>query len=238
MLAAIHATGEALPVDVISTVVVGTEPPTRGSGYLRMLREVLIPTAARVASYLDVVVGGPIGREDALTVLEAGRRHGLRPRVHVDDADGLAVAVEVGAVSMDGMAGMEAAAGTVAEADSVMVGVPVASWLGGGPDPVAAMWDAGVVVALGTGCRRAGVASMPLAMAMAVHHGGLTAEQALWSATRGGALAVESPEKGRIAAGAPADLVVLEAAEVDDLVTTPGRDPVQRVVKGGIPLGA
>jgi imidazolonepropionase-like amidohydrolase len=78
---------------------------------------------------------------------------------------------------------------------------------------------------------------MPLAMAVSVHHGRVAPERALWSATRGGALAVEEPEKGVVSPGSVADLVVLDAETAGDIVAVPGRDPVVRVVKNGVALG-
>ncbi|CAN5879561.1 imidazolonepropionase [soil metagenome] len=237
-LAAIRAAGEALPTDVIPSFVVGTVPPVRGSGYQHMLESVLIPTASRVASYLDVVVGAPLSTTQAREVIDHGRRHGLAPRVHVDDTDALEVALDCQVVSVDGMVGLEEAATVVAESGSVMVSVPIATWVTARPDPARSMWEAGAIVALGSGCQVAKVPNMPMTMAVAVHHGGLTPEQALWSATRGGALAIEEREKGLVTPGAVADLVVLGPISVSDLVTEPGSDPVLRVVKDGVPLGA
>jgi imidazolonepropionase len=237
MLAAVRAAADTLPADVVSSVVAGTDPPHRGSGYRPLLESVTIPTASRIASYLDVVVGGPLDGDDARAVIATGRRHGLRPRVHVDDDDALAVAFESRVVSVDGMTGLADAAEAVAESGSVMVSVPAAAWVEGRPDPVLEMWDAGVVVALGTGCRAGVVSTMPMAMAVSVHHGRLDPDRALWSATRGGALAVEEPEKGRVTLGAVADMVILDAETALDLVSEPGRDTVHRVVKDGALVG-
>lgn len=237
MLSGIRAAAESLPTDVVSTVVAGSTPPERGAGYRAMLETVILPTAAGIASYVDVVVGDALDPFEANSVIEAGRRHGMRSRVHVDRPEALELAIESGALSVDGMAGMEHAASAVAAAGAVMVSVPVESWAEGEPDPAAAMWEAGVVVALGTGCRRFSVPSMPLAMAVSVHHGRLSPEQALWSATRGGALAVEEPEKGVVFPGATADLILLDAETPSDLVTEPGRHPVVKVVKNGVVMG-
>lgn len=236
LVSAIAAADDALPTDVVAGVVVGTDPPTRGSGYRAMLESVLLPTVSQVAVYLDAVVGGALSTTEAVGVLEAGRRRGLRPRVHVDGGGGLEAALSARAVSVDGMWGMEASAAAVADAGIVMVSLPAASWMQDRPDPAAEMWDRGVVVALGTGCVGGVVPSVPMAMAVAVHHAALTADQALWSATRGGALAVEEPERGIVTLGAVADLVVLEAEHPADVVAEPGRDPVVRVVKDGTPL--
>lgn len=236
ILSAIGGAGEALPGDVVAAAVVGSEPPPRAGGYRAMIESVLLPTVSRIATYLDVVVGGWLREQDAADVLEGGRRRGMRPRVHVSDEAALEVALDARAVSVDGMWGMESSAGAVAEAGMVMVSLPAVSWIGDRPDPAPAMWEEGVVVALGTGCAGGVVPTVPMAMAAAVHHGGLTADQALWSATRGGALAVEEPERGMVGLGATADLVVLDAEATYDIVAEPGRDPVVRVIKDGTPL--
>lgn len=50
------------------------------------------------------------------------------------------------------MAGLGAAGGAPLPKQG-QVSIPVGSWASVAPDPVAEMWDAGVVVAFGTGCR-------------------------------------------------------------------------------------
>lgn len=237
VLSALQAAGGALPADIVAAMGAGIDPLGRGTEYLRLVTDIVIPAAATVAPYLDVVVGSAWSDEEATAVVGAGRRHGMRPRVHVDGPEALAVALDTRAVSVEGMTGMEEAAAAVSEAGVVAVSVPVSSWTGGRSDAGSALWDAGAVVALGTGCGDGGVPTMPLAMAIAVHHGGVTPDQALWSATRGGALALEEPEKGTVRLGAVADLVVLEVETASELVAEPGRDPVHRVIKDGSPVG-
>lgn len=237
MLAAMRAAADTLPADVVASMVVGSDSVPRGAGYRSMLESVLIPTASRIASYLDVVVGGPLDDEAARAVIRAGRRHGLAPRVHVDTSEALDLAFDCGAVSVDGMTGLGRAAEAVAASGTMMVSVPAAPWAAGSPDPAAEMWDAEAVVALGTGCRDGAVSTMPLAMAVAVHYGRLEPDQALWSATRGGALAIEEPEKGVVAPGAVADLVILDTETSADVVSEPGADTIYRVVKDGVAIG-
>lgn len=238
MLSAIRAAGETLPGDVIPTVAAGMEPPVRDNGYVAMLETVLVPIVARIARYLDVVVSGPIDGEDGMRLIEAGRRQGLGARVHVDSDESLELALSGRAVTIDGAWGMEAAADAVATSGTVVVCLPATSWIGGRPDPSLPMWEAGVTVALGTGCVEGVVPTVPMAMAAAVHHAGLTAAEALWAATRGGALAIEAPEKGAVALGSVADLVVVDGETPGDIVAEPGRDRVVRVIKDGALVGS
>ncbi|MGH9196563.1 MAG: amidohydrolase family protein, partial [Acidimicrobiia bacterium] len=65
---------------------------------------------------------------------------------------------------------------------------------------------------------------------------GLTLEEALWSSTRGGALALEEPNKGRIAPGAAGDVVVLEADTYKHLGYQPDLNLAKIVVKQGDPV--
>lgn len=236
VLSAIAAASEMLPCDVVAAVVVGTDPPPRGRGYQTMLETLLLPTVASIASYVDVVVGGPLDRDAAKSVIVTGRRHGLRPRVHVSDFEALEVGLEGGAVSVDGLWGVDGSTAPLAETGIVAVSVPAASWMGSMVEPAAALWEAGAIVALGSGCSEGAVPTIPMAMAVAVHDGGMRPEAALWAATRGGALALEEPQKGMLGLGATADLVVLDAETPADIVAEPGRDPVHRVVKDGSPL--
>ena len=101
--------------------------------------------------------------------------------------------------------------------------------------PARLLWDAGVVVALATDCNpgTSYVESMPLVVAIACLEMGLTPAEAVWAATRGGALSLELPDRGWIGKGAVADLVVLDAPSHLHLPYRPGTALVHAVVKGG-----
>ena len=72
----------------------------------------------------------------------------------------------------------------------------------------------------------------PSSIALACLEMGLTPEEALWAATRGGALALDEPDKGWVVEGAVADLAVLDAV-VPAPALPPGSDLVWAVVKDG-----
>jgi len=98
------------------------------------------------------------------------------------------------------------------------------------------LWDTGVTVAIATDCNpgTSNIESMPLVVALAVHELGLSPAEAVWAATRGGATALGLGDRGVVAAGAKADLAVLEAASHVDLSYRPGSVEPWKVLKEGI----
>lgn len=97
-----------------------------------------------------------------------------------------------------------------------VVAVPT-GWSAGGK--LGPLWGR-ATVGLGSG----GVArygrndSMALAIWLAVRDLGLRIDEALWSATRGSAIAMDWAERGHIVRGAVGDAVVLDTDHLDDLV--------------------
>jgi imidazolonepropionase len=63
---------------------------------------------------------------------------------------------------------------------------------------------------------------MPLMIALAVRELAMTAEEAVWAATRGAAQSLRRSDIGRIAIGARADLTVLDAPSYLHLPYRPG----------------
>jgi imidazolonepropionase len=63
---------------------------------------------------------------------------------------------------------------------------------------------------------------MPFVIALAVRELGMTAAEAVWASTRGGAIALRRPDIGWLGVGARADLAVLEAPSYRHLAYRPG----------------
>lgn len=94
----------------------------------------------------------------------------------------------------------------------------------------------GVRLALASGFDPHGVelTGMPMVMLMAAELAGLTPEGALWSATRGSALALGDETRGLVRKGAAADLLVHDAEAPVDILRRPSTAPWSVIVSGQI----
>jgi len=77
---------------------------------------------------------------------------------------------------------------------------------------------------------------MAFCLALAVRDMGMTMEEALLAATRGGARALRRDDVGHLAPGARADAVILAAPSYSHLVYRPGVPLVAATIAGGRPV--
>ncbi|MBM3695997.1 MAG: imidazolonepropionase [Actinobacteria bacterium] len=243
ILEAARAVGERVPLDVVPTFL-GAHVTARGMGredYLRLVSGEMLAACAPLARYCDVFCDrGAFTVDEARRVLRAGRERGLRPRIHAEQlahTGAAALAAELGAASADHLEHATAEdAALLRQAGVVAVLLPAAAFSMRAPQaPARLLWDAGVTVALATDCNpgTSYVESMPFVIALACLQMGLTPEEALWAATRGGALALDEADKGWVVEGAVADLAVLEAPSYRHLPYRPGSDLVWALIKDG-----
>jgi imidazolonepropionase len=217
------AAGRAVAERVAATVAVSWRVP--GSVPPQELKRVLGPAASRLASNALVSCPGPPHAIEEL--LEAVRP--LRPRVELcDEPDGCLDAAE-GALSVAGPGHVSPVEGVVSITEPLAL-------LDGRSLPARKLWDGGAVVALASrnDPERRVVRSPGLMIALLVEVGGLSISEAMWAATRGGALALGDPERGRVRPGDIADLVVLDSDSLGDLVRRPDSGWASAVVSGGV----
>jgi imidazolonepropionase len=209
-------------------------------GYVALVTGEMLDACAPHARWIDVFCDrGAFGADQAREILAAGIARGLAPRIHANQlqhGDGIAVAVEMGAASADHCTfttdrdlGLLAGSGTVATL------LPGAEFSTRSPYPDARrMLAAGVTVALATDCNPGSsyTTSMPFCIAVAVREMHLSPDEAVWAATAGGAAALRRHDIGRIAPGARADLVSLNAPSHIHLAYRPGVDLIDRVWSG------
>jgi imidazolonepropionase len=215
--------------------------------------------AADPAAYLDLVCGpmldacaphcrwadvfcerGAFGEDEARAVLTAGLSRGLLPRIHASQlgpGPGIRLAVELGAASADHCTFLtDADVAALASSDTVATLLPGAEFSTRQPYPDARrLLDAGATVALATDCNpgTSYTTSMPFCVALAVRDMRMTAEEAVWSATAGGARALRRTDVGYLAPGARADLIILDAPSHAHLAYRPGVPLVHAIYKSG-----
>ncbi|MFF9017938.1 imidazolonepropionase [Streptomyces sp. NPDC014870] len=211
------------------------------AGYVDLVTGEMLDACAPYARWVDVFCEkGAFDGDQARAILTAGKAKGLHPRVHANQLSfgpGVQLAVELDAASADHCTHL-----TDADVDALASGATVATLLPGAEFSTRAQWpdarrliDAGVTVALSTDCNPGSsfTSSVPFCIALAVRDMGMTPDEALWSATAGGARALRRTDVGRLSPGARADLTVLSAPSHVHLAYRPGVPLVSEVWRRG-----
>src|SRR5436190_16069657 len=190
----------------------------------------MLEACAPRARWIDVFCeDGAFDVDQSRAVLEAGREAGLGLRVHANqlgEGPGAQLAVELGAASADHCTYLaDADVDALASGTTVATFLPATDFSTREPYPDARrVIDAGARIALATNTNPGSsyTTSMGFVLALAVRDMRMTVEEALLAATSGGAAALRRDDVGRVAPGARADLVVLDAPSYEHLVYRPG----------------
>ncbi|MDP3950258.1 imidazolonepropionase [Microbacterium sp.] len=229
-------------VTFLGAHVVPSEYADLSDEYVDLVTGPMLHACVPHARWIDVFCEtGAFSVEQSRRVLEAGIARGLSPRVHASQlgpGGGVKLAVELGAASIDhGTYLTDDDVAALAASDTVLTLLPGVEFSTRQPYPDARrLIDDGVTVALAcdTNPGSSFTSSMPFCIAIAVRDMGMTPTEALWAATAGGARALRRDDIGIIAAGARADLVLLDAPTHVHLAYRPGVPLVSRVWKDGI----
>ncbi|MEV3873318.1 imidazolonepropionase [Streptomyces sp. NPDC049906] len=228
-------------VTYLGAHVVAPEYADDPAGYVALVTGPMLDACAPHARWVDVFCeAGAFDGDQARAVLRAGAARGLVPRVHANQLShgpGVQLAVESGAASADHCTHLtDADVAALADGDTVATLLPGAEFSTRAPWPDARrLLDAGATVALSTDCNPGSsfTTSMPFCIALAVRDMGMTPDEAVWSATAGGARALRREDVGRIVPGAYADLALLDAPSHVHLAYRPGVPLVSRVWRRG-----
>jgi imidazolonepropionase len=210
--------------------VVPAEFEGRADDYVSLVTGEMLNQVAGSAKWIDVFCDlGAFTVEQAREILSAGKAAGLQPRIHANQLQqggGIQLAVEMDCASADhcthfDQADIDALAGSNTAA-TLLPGAEF-STRANYPD-ARKLWDAGVTVALATDCNPGSsyTTSMPFCIAIAVRDMKFTVEQAIWSATMGGASALRRGDVGALKVGMRADLIDLNAPSALHLAYRPG----------------
>ncbi|MER5929698.1 imidazolonepropionase [Streptomyces sp. NPDC002054] len=211
------------------------------AAYVDLVTGEMLTACAPYARWVDVFCEkGAFDGDQARAILTAGAAAGLIPRVHANQLSygpGVQLAVELGAASADHCTHL-----TDADVDALANSETVATLLPGAEFSTRAQWPdarrllaAGATVALSTDCNPGSsyTSSMPFCIALAVRDMGMTPDEALWSATAGGARALRRTDIGVLTPGARADLALLDAPSHVHLAYRPGVPLVSAVWQHG-----
>jgi len=228
-------------VTFLGAHVVPAEYAGDRAGYLDLVCGPMLAACAPHARWVDVFCEqGAFDADEAAAVLAAWQAAGLSPRVHANQlgpAPGVQVAVSAGAAAADHCTYLtDADVDALASSGTVATLLPGVEFATRQPYPDGRrLLAAGVTVALATDCNPGScfTSSMPLCVALAVRDMHLTTEEAVWSATAGGARALRRSDVGHLSPGARADLVLLDAPSHTYLAYRPGVPLVSAVWQAG-----
>ena len=247
MLRAIRRLRDLQPVAIAATFMGAHEVPVeyraQRDAYVRLVIDEMLPAVAAsgLAEWNDVFCEqGVFTPEESQAILEAGRRLGLRPRIHADElalSGGARTAAAVRAASADHLIFVDdAGAEAMAAAGVVATLLPAAAFFLklGRFAPARLLVARGVPVALATDMNPGGgfSASMPFVIALAAFGMGLTLEEALVAATLNGAAALDrAGDVGSLEPGKCLDAVFIHGTLAD--LARIGAPVVAGVMTGG-----
>jgi imidazolonepropionase len=224
--------------------VVPGEYKGKSDEYVELICEQMITQVRPYAKWIDVFCDkGAFTTEQARKILKAGVAAGLKPRLHanqLEQGEGIALGVELGAASVDHVSHFNKE-----DIEKLAASKTVATLLPGAEFSTRSIYpdarkliSAGVKVALASDCNPGSsyTTNMPLMIALAVREMFFTPEQALWSATKGGAVALQRDDIGHLAVGAKADFVILKESSYIHLAYRPGVNLIGQVWQDGKPI--
>lgn len=221
--------------------VVPPEFDGQSDDYVSHVCSVMVPVCAPHARWIDAFCEtGAFDADQCRAVLQAGRAAGLGLRLHANQlgfGPGVRLAVEMGCASADHCTYLtDADISALAGSSTVATFLPATDFSTRQPYPDARrVIDGGATVAIATNCNPGSsyTTSMSFCIALAVRDLRMTADEALWAATAGGAAALRRTDIGAVYRGARADLVLLDAPSYTHLVYRPGVPLVAVTIEAG-----
>ncbi|MFY8035520.1 MAG: imidazolonepropionase [Cyclobacteriaceae bacterium] len=236
---------------VVKTTFLGAHAVPREMtkpAYLDLIIQEMIPAVAQenLADYIDVFCEqGFFSPEETMRVIEAGRKHGMKPRIHANQLNrsgGVQVGVQTQALSVDHLENIGDEEILLLQNSGVMpTALPGAAFFLGLPFPPArAMLQAGLPLAIATDYNpgSAPSGSMPLMLSLACIKMKMTPEEAVNATTINTASCLELLDThGSITRGKVANLIVTQP--IPSIAYIPyrfGTNWIERVILNGKPI--
>jgi imidazolonepropionase len=212
--------------------------------YVDLLINEMIPAVAKqqLATFCDVFVeDSAFSLEEAHAILEAGKRHGLRPKLHADqlsDGGGATLAAELGAISADHLEQIsDAGIANMAAQGVIAVTLPIASlYTQETPLNARKLIQAKIPVAVATDYNPGSAPSyhLPLALMLACNLNRMSPAEALKGATIYAARALGVDESlGSLERGKKADFTILDTLSVNHWLYQFQSNNCTATIKGG-----
>ena len=218
-------------------------PESHIDDYVNLVCGEMLTQCAPFAKWIDAFCDvGAFSVEHSRAILSAGAKLGLGLRVHANQLQhggGVQLGVELGAASCDHCSHLNSSdisALADSQGKTVATLLPTAELCTRANFPDARqLIDAGVTVALASDCNPGSsyTTSIPLVISLAVLKMNMTCDEALWSATAGGASALRRTDIGNLAVGSCADFAILNSPSHIHLAYRPGVKIVDAVYKNG-----
>lgn len=249
MLRAIASAAAGWPGTVVPTALLGhaLDPALPPHRFVEQTIEETLPVVQAAFPGITVDAYCEVGAwsvEACVRLFERAIAAGSPVRVHAHQFNSLGMvqeAVRLGAASVDHLeASTPADLDLLAESAAFGVILPACGFhVDGRYADARRFLNSGGALALATNCNpgSAPTSSMPLAVALAVRHCGLTPAEAIAACTVNAATLLGFDDRGIIAPGARADLVLLRHADERMLAYEFGGNPVDAVVCGGRVVG-
>lgn len=209
--------------------------------YVSLVTGKMLESVSENSKWIDVFSDrGAFDPDQTRRILKAGIAKGLKPRLHANQLEqgmGISIGVEFDAASVDHVSHFtDGDIALLAGSNTVATLLPGAEFSTRSAYPDARrMLEAGVTVALASDCNPGSsyTNNMSFIIALAVREMYFTPEQALWSATAGGAAALRRTDIGRLTPGALADFAILTSPSYIHLAYRPGVDQIEQVWRNG-----
>jgi imidazolonepropionase len=246
-LRAIRDLNRTHTVDIVPTFLGAHDIPaeftSRRADYVTCIVNEMIPRVAAeaLAEWCDVFCDvGYFTPEESIAILEAGKRAGLKPRIHADQlatSGGCRAAAHVGARSADHLVHVdESEADALASANVCAVLLPIAAFYLKLDRfaPARMLIDRDVPVALATDVNPGGgfSPSMPFAMSLACFDMDMTLEESLVASTLNAAWSLDRADSvGSLEVGKLMDAVIVRGSLTELLRV--GTNTIRNVIKRG-----
>jgi imidazolonepropionase len=240
------------PLEIVSTLlgahVLPREfrgSPAGGKKYVEFLTDKLIPEVAqqKLAEFCDVFCErGAFSVAQSRQILEAGKRHGLQPRIHAEQLSHIGatrLAVDLEAVSCDHLEKINSAdIRALAKSHTVATLLPGCDFHLGLKHyaPARALIDAGAILSLATDYNpgTSPTMSMPIVLSLACTQLRMTPAEAIAAATINAAYALRRHERiGSLEPGKQADLAIFEVDDYREIPYYFGMNNCHTTIKRG-----